>query len=265
MFSSLVLAAVLPVVAELGPLLKKGESAPAAVCSAFAVKEGPSVRVFTAAHCLHAGSTHLWLPGLVGNGLSPGQSQWKQVVALPAARWQVKPGHDLAWVDPGQPMAAWARGAPPQVGEHVTLLGYPQGKGPQRIACVYQGVLVLAGHIPGVRPSLRCEGLPSGPLQGMSGGVVLNARDQAVGVVVSGVRTLEGWAPGFEPLEAPATSRHSAPFWTVGTAVPSPAVVEWETGASGQVVRFEIRGPDRSIHSYWPPLPFTPPAGNLRR
>lgn len=259
---SAVLLALLPPSPEIGPLVKKGVEAPVAVCSAVAASMEGSSRLYTAKHCVARGGTHLWLPGLVGNGLEPGKSQWKSVTARQGPQWTHVPGQDLAWSELPSPVKAFPIGQPPVVGEAVDLVGYPQGKGPQRVRCVYQGVVVLTGTPPVLRRSLACQGLPAGPLQGFSGGAVLNARGHVVGVVVSGVFTPRGWAPGFEPLQPPASRQEV--FWTVGTAVPAPATIQWSEDANGALTSFEIKGSDGRRHSSWPPLPSRPPTGSLR-
>lgn len=264
MLSSLLLALALPVTAPLGPLLKKGEAAPAAVCSAFAVSSGGTTRLFTAAHCLGPDTTHLWLPGLVGNGLTPGKSRWDRVLAFPAPRWVPLPGRDLVWVAVETSVPAWPQGKPPVVGDVLTVMGYPQGQGPQRLECIYRGMLVLDGPVPQVRPSLECPRQPAGALQGLSGGVVLNAQQQAVGVLVSGARTPLGWAPGFEPLAEVKPGPHREVFWTTGTAVPAPAFIQWDLSGQGKVQRFRVLGPGNEVLSFWPPLPSAPATDSLR-
>ncbi len=264
MVPGVLLAAAL--VTQVGPLVRKGENAPAAVCSAFAVRQAAGLRLVTAAHCLKTNSMHLWFPGLEGNGLAPGKSHWSQVLAFPAMRWRRVPGHDLALVSLTTNVSAWPSGPMPEVGEPVVIYGYPQGLGVRTVACVYQGVVLLAGQPPRVRPSLSCQGLPSGALQGFSGGAVVNAQGQAVGVVVSGIRTHAGWAPGFEPLDSgwQTAGPHRERFWNVNTAVPALSELAWWVDKQGNVDGWKVLGPDGALHSFGPRLPSADRAGSLR-
>lgn len=242
--------------ASLGPLVSpQGQPG---VCSAFLVRQQDTAVLFTAAHCLKSGQTRLWLPGLEGNALQLKESRWSTVHALPSASWQIHSWQDLAWRPSPEGAPAWEVGPMPALGAALTVMGYPEGRGPYALACRYVGIALLddAGH-PRPRPSLDCPLTGSEPFRrhtGFSGGVVMDSQNRAIGVLVSGSAMASGRIrPAFEPILP----------WLKEGASRYPVALPWETPEQhqvelmvrqGKIVRYAIRSPSGVVWSHWPVL-----------
>lgn len=238
----------------LGPLVTANTEP--GVCSAFlAQKEGQTV-LYTAAHCLTSARTKLWLPGLEGDALRTGQSKWSTVHAIKPEEWQVHSTQDVAWKPWDSVAQAWPVGQLPAAGTTLTVLGYPEGKGPVTLACRYVGVALLDDQgTPRPRPALDCP--PSAAFRkhtGFSGGVVLDEQKRAVGVLVSGSAMASGQVrPSFEPL-LPWLVEGDNPFpVSLGWETPQPHQVELRVH-QGKVVHYKVKSPDGVVWSQWPVL-----------
>lgn len=242
--------------ASLGPLVPtQGQPG---VCSAFLARQQDAIVLFTAAHCLKSKQAKLWLPGLEGNASRLKESRWSTVHALPGDSWQLHSWQDLAWRPSPTDAPAWEVGPLPTLGAPLTVMGYPEGKGPYALACRYVGIALLddAGR-PRPRPSLECPLSGSEPFRrhtGFSGGVVVDSKNRAVGVLVSGSALASGRIrPAFEPI---------LPWLKEGKSR-YPVALPWETPeqhqvdmvvSQGKIVRYAIRSPSGVVWSHWPVL-----------
>lgn len=237
--------------ATVGPLLTQGETG---VCSAFLVQSQGQNALYTAAHCVGKTRPQLWLPGLEGNALNLKQSRWSTVSAVQPNEWRLHPWQDLAWKPWPSSSKSVGIAALPPPGSEVTVMGYPEGKGPVVLRCKYAGVAILNDHArPRLRPALDCPPPKGfGRYTGFSGGPVLNANSTAIGVLVSGDTLASGRIrPGFEPLlpwlkDGKSTHRVALPWESQETHWVEVVV------HNGQVVRFQIRSNDGTVWSQWP-------------
>ena len=229
-------------VMDVGPLI---EQAPAGVCTAFVGKQGVRPVLYTAAHCLKKEKTKLWLPGLEGNAAALQNSKWTHVSAFSPTTWRVVPGRDLAWAPLADRASPSISSPMPSPGDRLVVLGYPEGRGVQRLECVYRGVALLDDEgVARPRPEMDC-GQPTGFRRhtGFSGGPVLSQKGGVVGVLVSGTVSSAGAVRlGFEPLSPWLTegwSRHRA---SLAWETPEPQRLEMRV-SSGRLVEYRLVSP----------------------
>lgn len=244
-------ALVLMAAATVGPLLTQGETG---VCSAFLAQSHGQSTLYTAAHCVGKTKPQLWLPGLEGNALNLKQSRWTTVSAVQPSQWRAHPWQDLAWKAGSSATGGPRLAALPSPGAEVTVVGYPEGKGPVVLRCKYAGVAILDDRSrPRLRPALDCPP-PKGfdRYTGFSGGPVLDGNSAVVGVLVSGNTLASGRIrPGFEPLlpwlrEGRSTHRVALPWESQETHWVEVVV------SKDQVIQFQVRSNDGTVWSQWP-------------
>lgn len=250
--------------ASLGPLVT-AQNEPG-VCSAFLAQNQGKTVLYTAAHCLTSAKTKLWLPGLEGDALRTGESRWSTVHAVKPEEWQTHSWQDLAWKPWPNASAAWAVGQLPQVGSTLKVVGYPEGKGPITLTCRYIGVALLDDRgVPRPRPSMDCP--PSAAFRkhtGFSGGVVLDERERAVGVLVSGSPMASGQVrPSFEPLLPWLAEGVSQYPVSLGWETPQQHQVELHVKQS-RVFHYKVKSPEGVVWSQWPVLRASSGAARLR-
>lgn len=205
---------VQPLIEEAGELQAGGMPD---LCTGFAVRvRGSGTKLVTAGHCLPQVISQSYRDqgqefdqfafvvddGFVATPEVERSVQEGNVKEMQASKIHAIEGHDLGFVEIGDRALDSTRALelsplPPRFGERLFAVGYPGGFGPVRLQCRYVGVgLRTADHWESMVAidELDCPEAAEfeDGLGGISGGAVVNAQNQVVGVIVQQIQSSIG-------------------------------------------------------------------------